>query len=128
MRVLVVEDEDAIAEPLAEGLRREGFDVTRVATGEAALAQAADAELVLLDVRLPDVEDLHDLRVLQRSGDPRLAHEHPHELRGVEHVLVHQLERDRLDEAAWSVETRTERGSLVRLAAKDRIACLPSAA
>ena len=27
MRILVVEDEDAIAEPLVEGLRREGFDV-----------------------------------------------------------------------------------------------------
>jgi DNA-binding response OmpR family regulator len=31
MHLLVVEDEDAIAEPLVEGLRHEGFDVTRVA-------------------------------------------------------------------------------------------------
>ena len=30
MRILVVEDEDTIAEPLAEGLRREGFEVDRV--------------------------------------------------------------------------------------------------
>ena len=36
MKILLVEDEDAIAEPLADGLRREGFDVERAAcsTGE----------------------------------------------------------------------------------------------
>ena len=39
MRVLIVEDEDAIAEPLAEGLRREGFDVERAATGAEALGR-----------------------------------------------------------------------------------------
>ena len=33
MRLLLVEDEDSIAVPLADGLRREGFDVERVATG-----------------------------------------------------------------------------------------------
>ena len=33
MRVLIVEDEDAIALPLAEGLAREGFDVVRASTG-----------------------------------------------------------------------------------------------
>src|SRR6188508_1201514 len=34
VRVLVVEDDDSIAAPLAKGLAREGFDVERVATGE----------------------------------------------------------------------------------------------
>jgi DNA-binding response OmpR family regulator len=55
MNILLVEDEDAIAAPLAEGLRREGFDVERVATGNAALA-AALPDLVLLDLRLPDMD------------------------------------------------------------------------
>ena len=55
MKVLIVEDEDAIAEPLAEGLRREGFDVERVATGGAAL-EASGADLVLLDLGLPDID------------------------------------------------------------------------
>src|ERR1700693_5951645 len=32
-RLLLVEDEDAIAVPLVEGLEREGFDVTSVRTG-----------------------------------------------------------------------------------------------
>ena len=69
MRVLIVEDEDAIAEPLAEGLRREGFDVTRVATGEAGLAAGADAEVVLLDVRLPDVDGFTVCRELRSRSD-----------------------------------------------------------
>jgi DNA-binding response OmpR family regulator len=55
MNILLVEDEDAIAAPLAEGLRREGFDVERVATGSAALA-AGLPDLVLLDLRLPDMD------------------------------------------------------------------------
>ena len=41
MHVLVVEDDDAIAEPLCKGLVREGYSVERVSTGAAALAAAA---------------------------------------------------------------------------------------
>jgi two-component system response regulator RegX3 len=57
MHILVVEDEDAIADPLVVGLRREGYDVSRVATGEGAL-EAPSADLVLLDLRLPDLDGL----------------------------------------------------------------------
>jgi two-component system response regulator RegX3 len=68
--VLVVEDEDAIALPLAEGLRREGFDVVRVATGGEALA-AAETDIVLLDLRLPDIDGLDVCRRLRaRSQVP----------------------------------------------------------
>jgi two-component system, OmpR family, response regulator RegX3 len=66
MKLLLVEDEDAIAEPLAEGLRREGFVVEWVATGEAALA-AATPDLVLLDVGLPDMDGFSVAREL-RAG------------------------------------------------------------
>jgi two-component system response regulator RegX3 len=70
VRLLIVEDEDAIAEPLAEGLRREGFEVERAATGTEALA-AAPVDLVLLDLRLPDLDGLDVCRELrQRSGVP----------------------------------------------------------
>ena len=55
MRLLIVEDEDSIAIPLADGLRREGFDVERVATGADALA-APEPDLMLLDLRLPDMD------------------------------------------------------------------------
>jgi DNA-binding response OmpR family regulator len=68
--VLVVEDEDAIAEPLVEGLVREGFDVDRVPTGQAAL-EAAEPDVVLLDLRLPDVDGFEVCRRLrERSRVP----------------------------------------------------------
>jgi len=70
VRILLVEDEDAIAAPLAEGLRREGFDVDRVATGGDALA-APEPDLVLLDLRLPDIDGYTVCRELRaRSTVP----------------------------------------------------------
>ena len=68
MKLLIVEDEDAIAVPLAEGLRREGFDVERAATGEEALA-APPSDLVLLDIRLPDLDGYEVCRRLRRRTD-----------------------------------------------------------
>jgi two-component system response regulator RegX3 len=68
MHILVVEDEDAIAEPLVEGLRREGFAVERAATGGAAL-DAPPTDLVLLDLRLPDVDGLDVCRRLRERSD-----------------------------------------------------------
>ena len=70
MRLLLVEDEDAIAVPLADGLRREGFIVERVATGGEAL-EATTPDLVLLDVGLPDMDGFSVCRELRsRSGVP----------------------------------------------------------
>ena len=70
MHILVVEDEDAIADPLVAGLEREGYDVSRVATGEGAL-EASPADLVLLDLRLPDIDGLDVCRQLrERSRVP----------------------------------------------------------
>ena len=70
MHILVVEDEDAIADPLVAGLRREGYDVSRVATGEDAL-EASPSDLVLLDLRLPDIDGLDVCRRLrERSRVP----------------------------------------------------------
>ena len=70
MHILVVEDEDTIAEPLVEGLRREGFEVDRAATGAAAL-EAAIPDVVLLDLRLPDMDGLDVCRALrERSAVP----------------------------------------------------------
>ncbi len=55
VRLLLVEDDPTISDPLLEGLRREGFDVELAATGAAALA-ASPVDLVLLDLGLPDLE------------------------------------------------------------------------
>ncbi|MGH2684706.1 MAG: response regulator transcription factor [Actinomycetota bacterium] len=68
MRVLLVEDDDAIAEPLGQGLEREGFVVTRVATGEDALV-AGDTDVVLLDLGLPDVDGYEVCRRLRARSD-----------------------------------------------------------
>ena len=69
MRLLIVEDEDAIAEPLAEGLRREGFDVERVATGAEGIERGPAADLVLLDLRLPDLDGYTVCRELRSRTD-----------------------------------------------------------
>jgi len=70
VHLLVVEDEDPIADPLVEGLRREGFEVTRAATGAEALT-ASPVDLVLLDLRLPDMDGFDVCRELRaRSAVP----------------------------------------------------------
>ena len=53
--VLIVEDEPGIADTLQYALRTEGFVPRWCASGEAALAQAGDVALVILDVGLPDI-------------------------------------------------------------------------
>jgi len=63
-RILVVEDDDAIAEPLARGLEREGYAVTRAATGQEALDNT-DVDLVLLDIGLPDIDGYEVCRQLR---------------------------------------------------------------
>jgi len=68
VQILIVEDDDAIAQPLAAGLEREGFDVTRVSTGEDAL-EAAVPDLVLLDLRLPGMDGTEVCRRLRARSD-----------------------------------------------------------
>lgn len=68
VKLLLVEDEDAIAEPLVEGLRREGFAVERVGTGAAAL-EAGEPDVVLLDIALPDIDGLAVCRELRSRSE-----------------------------------------------------------
>jgi two-component system, OmpR family, response regulator RegX3 len=67
VHLLVVEDDDGIAEPLVEGLRREGFEVTWVATGAEALAER-DVDMVLLDLGLPDIDGYRVCQELRARG------------------------------------------------------------
>jgi two-component system catabolic regulation response regulator CreB len=53
-RILVVEDEPAIAESIAYSLRRDRFTVTVAGTLAAAEREVAGADLVILDLMLPD--------------------------------------------------------------------------
>ena len=65
MRLLVVEDDDAIAEPLVQGLERAGYAVDRAATGAEALVRVASVELVLLDLGLPDMDGSDVCRLIR---------------------------------------------------------------
>jgi two-component system, OmpR family, response regulator RegX3 len=68
MKVLLVEDDDSIAGPLATGLTRDGFDVTRVATASAALG-VDGYDFVLLDLGLPDADGADVCRELRAQSD-----------------------------------------------------------
>ncbi|MEV8021491.1 response regulator transcription factor [Streptomyces sp. NPDC086554] len=65
MRVLLVEDDETIAEPLADGLGRYGFTVTRCATGAEALS-TPPGDFVLLDLGLPDMDGIDVCRGLRQ--------------------------------------------------------------
>jgi DNA-binding response OmpR family regulator len=71
MRVLIVEDDDAIASPLAKGLEREGLHVDRVETGSGALGRVAATafDVVLLDLGLPDRDGFDVCRELRARSD-----------------------------------------------------------
>ncbi len=68
--VLIVEDEDAMAEPLAFLLRREGFQVSIAPTGPDGLAEfdRAGADIVLLDLMLPGMSGTEVFRELRARG------------------------------------------------------------
>lgn len=68
MRILLVEDELSIAEPLVEGLQLEGHDVVHVARGADVPAEL-DHDVVLLDLRLPDVDGLDVCRSIRSRSD-----------------------------------------------------------
>ena len=67
VQVLLVEDDDTIASALAEALARERFAVTRAGSGGEALA-AAPADVVLLDLGLPDMDGLDVCRRLRERS------------------------------------------------------------
>ncbi|MFI8597566.1 response regulator [Kocuria koreensis] len=72
-RLLVIEDEEALSEPLAFLLGREGFEVTVIDNGLDAVAEfdRAGADLVLLDLMLPGQSGTEVCKQLrQRSNVP----------------------------------------------------------
>src|SRR5215217_2022584 len=72
-RVLVVDDDTALAEMLGIVLRGEGFDPVHCGDGEAAVAAFRDSrpDLVLLDVMLPGLDGMEVCRrIRSESGVP----------------------------------------------------------
>ncbi|MFJ3308456.1 response regulator transcription factor [Streptomyces sp. NPDC086549] len=68
MRVLLIEDDDRVAGPLAEGLSRFGFAVERARSGAEGLS-ALEPEMVLLDLGLPDMDGIDVCRELRGRSD-----------------------------------------------------------
>ena len=70
-RILLVEDDDALASVYQVRLQAEGFDVRRVENGEDALAAAISykPDLVLLDVMMPKVSGFDVLDILRNTPE-----------------------------------------------------------
>ncbi len=70
-RVLVVEDDEEIADVLRRSLRQEGHEVWTAANGEDALATARrfSPDLVILDLGLPKLDGIDVCRRLRAAGD-----------------------------------------------------------
>ena len=70
MRILVVEDEEAIARGLRFNFEREGYQVDLVSSGPAALELYESAQppidLVVLDLMLPEMSGYEICRALRR--------------------------------------------------------------
>jgi serine phosphatase RsbU (regulator of sigma subunit)/DNA-binding response OmpR family regulator len=69
--LLLVDDDEAKRYVIATWLRRAGHAVTEVGTGQEALSNIGAADLVLLDVNLPDMSGFEVCR--QIKADPRTA-------------------------------------------------------
>jgi two-component system, OmpR family, response regulator MprA len=71
VRVLVVDDDDALRGAIRRALRLEGYDVELAGDGAQALDQLAGvrADLVVLDVLMPGLDGITVCRRLRASGD-----------------------------------------------------------
>jgi DNA-binding response OmpR family regulator len=71
MRVLVVDDDDAVRRSLAHALTRDGYEVTVAADGVTALESltAARHDAVVLDILMPEPNGLEVCRRLRAGGD-----------------------------------------------------------
>jgi two-component system alkaline phosphatase synthesis response regulator PhoP len=71
-KILVVEDEEALARFLSWELESGGFDVHAEYCGESALSWAADhrPDLVILDLRLPDMHGYQVCKELRKLFHP----------------------------------------------------------
>ncbi|MDO5723005.1 MAG: response regulator transcription factor [Flaviflexus sp.] len=68
-KVLLVEDDLAISDPLVRALSREGYEVRPHGTGKGALDDLAQgADLIILDLGLPDMDGLDVARAIRSQG------------------------------------------------------------
>ncbi len=70
MRVLVIEDDDAVADGIVDGLADRSIIATRVADGATGLAAivSADPDLIILDLGLPDIDGTEVCRQIRATS------------------------------------------------------------
>jgi two-component system response regulator RegX3 len=70
-RILLVDDEPDLLEPVGYALRQHGFDVVTADDGESALvkARSGDFDLLICDVMLPGIQGTDVTRILRSEGD-----------------------------------------------------------
>jgi DNA-binding response OmpR family regulator len=66
-KILIVDDETTVREVVGRYLRREGFETVEAADGRRAIELAADADLVVLDLMLPQVDGLEVCRQIRST-------------------------------------------------------------
>lgn len=69
MRLLIVEDDQAVADALIDAVSAAGHEASHAGRGSDALLRHHDAELILLDLGLPDMDGLEVLRKLRQVSD-----------------------------------------------------------
>ncbi|WP_298469158.1 response regulator transcription factor [uncultured Psychrobacillus sp.] len=71
-RILLVEDDESISEIVEKYLRSEGFMITTVNNGEAAVKQnqssASVFDLIILDIMMPKLDGLEVLRIIRETS------------------------------------------------------------
>ena len=72
MRVLLVEDDQSVADYIVKGLIESGFEVDHLADGAAGLAQADNTQysVVILDRMLPNTDGLTILKAMRAAENP----------------------------------------------------------
>lgn len=68
-RILVADDEATIRGVVEQYLHRDGYDTIAAADGEEAVARAADADLVILDLMLPHLDGIDACRRIRATRD-----------------------------------------------------------
>jgi two-component system, OmpR family, response regulator MtrA len=74
-RILFIEDDDHIRKMLALSLQQDGYTVVEARSGEDGLREFEEhgADMVLVDLRLPDMDGFAVTRALRRSADVPIA-------------------------------------------------------